>query len=571
MKRKSLFYFVLACCLMGNLHAQNNITVTSAVGQDVNDFVDSALAGKGVYITNAKFSNTSGPILSDQIGVFQANGFTGFSMDSGIVMTTGNIAVAPGPNNLTSASQPITGYYSDAELAPIATSSINGCATLDFDFVGLTDMISFMYTFASEEYPEYVCSNFNDVFAFYVTGPDPETLEERTWNVAIIPGSVSDSTPEGIAVAINTINPGVPGTSGGGGSGCYYEYTSYYNDNTSISDGVQYDGYTSKLMATTQIVPCALYHMHLSVCNVGDNAYDSGVFLEYGSFSSPSTQLHFNRVDRDTVRVGCPTRVPFEMSQSAYDDGVCHITYGGTAVYGVDFTCTTDSGAVMEGDQPFYISKETTHYLNVAGIPGANLAQPKYIELYIETSVCPAFPDLKVYDTMRLVLVNNPSVALRDTIIECNHLCTEVGVEVVGGAAPFTFQWLPAEHLADPTAQYTEAFITQDAIYHVVATDRYRCASDTAKVTIDIHTSEAVDEVDAPEVKIYPNPTDGLLNIAAQDIIQVDMYNVSGQKVYTDSRHTQQLQLDTQSFAPGTYYLRVVTANGISSQTVVVR
>ena len=184
---------------MGNLHAQNNITVASAVGQDVNDFVDSALAGKGVYITNAKFSNTSGPILSDQIGVFQANGFTGFSMDSGIVMTTGNIAVAPGPNNLTSASQPITGYYSDAELAPIATSSINGCATLDFDFVGLTDMISFMYTFASEEYPEYVCSNFNDVFAFYVTGPDPETMEERTWNVAIIPGSVSDSTPEGIA------------------------------------------------------------------------------------------------------------------------------------------------------------------------------------------------------------------------------------------------------------------------------------------------------------------------------------------------------------------------------------
>lgn len=570
MKRKSLFYLVLACCLVGQLHAQN-ITVTSAMGQDVNTFVNTALAGKGVYITNAKFSNTSGPILSDQIGVFQANGFTGFSMDSGIVMTTGNISVAPGPNNLSGASQPITGYYSDAELAPIATSSINGCATLDFDFVGLTNTISFMYTFASEEYPEYVCSNFNDVFAFYVTGPDPETMEERTWNVAIIPLSVTDSTPDGIAVAINSINPGVPGTSGGGGSDCHYEFSSYYNDNPVESVGVQYDGYTSKLVATTEIVPCALYHMHLSVCNVGDNAFDSGVFLEYGSFSSPSTQLNFNRVNRDTVRVGCATRVPFDMSHSYYDDGVCHITYGGTAVYGVDFTCTTDSGAVMEGDQPFYISKSTTHYLNVAGIQGANLAQPKYIDLYIETSVCPAFPDLKVYDTMRLVLVNNPNVVVRDTLIECNHLCTEVGVEVVAGNAPFTFQWLPADNLADPTAQHSEAFITNDAVYHVVATDRYRCASDTATVTINIHTSEAVDEVDAPQVKVYPNPTDGLLNVEAQDIIQVDLYNVSGQKVYSDSHHTHQLQLHTHSFAPGTYYLRVATANGSSTQTVVVR
>lgn len=571
MKSKLTLYLLFACCFIGQLQAQNNITVTSAAGQDVSTFVNTALAGQGVYITNVKFSNTSGTINTDQIGVFQSNGFVGFSMDSGIVMTTGNISVAPGPNNQSGASTPIDGYYSDPLMGPLATSTINGCATLDFDFVGLTNYISFMYTFASEEYPEYVCSNFNDVFAFYITGPDPVTLEEKTWNVAIIPNSVSDSTPDGVAVAINTVNPGISGTSGGGGSGCFYDFASYYNDNPSDSNGIQYDGYTTKLTAESAIVPCALYHMHLSVCNVGDNAFDSGVFLEYGSFKSPTTQLNFERAELDTVRVGCPTPVPFDMSLSAYDDGVCHVTYGGNAVFGVDFTCTTDSGAVMDSNQAFYISKDVLHYLNVTGLPGGDYSQPKYIDLYIETSVCPAYPDLKVYDTMHLELVNTPVVIARDTLIECHHLCTEVGVEVTSGAAPFTFQWVPTDNLADPTAQHTEAFIRNDAVYHVIVTDRYGCISDTATVTISINTTQSVDDVDAPVVKIYPNPTDGLLNIDAADIEQVDIYNVSGQKVYTDSRHTQHLTVDTQNLAPGTYYLRIATAAGSTTQTVVVR
>ena len=208
--------------------------------------------GKGICqrkdgLYKARFSNSSSPISTNQIGVFRSNGFTDFQMDSGIVMTTGEIYVAPGPNTSSGASQAVDGFYSDPQMELLATNTVNGCATLDFDFVGLTDHISFMYTFASEEYPEYVCSNFNDVFAFFITGPDPETLEERTWNVAIIPGTVTDSTPYGIAVAINSVNPGVPGSSGGSGSGCYYDYASYYITNSSDTAGVQYDGYTANV------------------------------------------------------------------------------------------------------------------------------------------------------------------------------------------------------------------------------------------------------------------------------------------------------------------------------------
>ena len=155
MSKKLSICIVALLCGMVQLSAQN-ISVVSAVGQSPNTFVNTALAGKGVYLFNAKFSNSAAPISTDQIGIFYANGFPDFMMDSGIVMTTGNIAVAPGPNNQEGATSGISAYYSDPQINQLVRGIVNGCATLDFDFVGLTDNISFMYTFASEEYPEQI-------------------------------------------------------------------------------------------------------------------------------------------------------------------------------------------------------------------------------------------------------------------------------------------------------------------------------------------------------------------------------------------------------------------------------
>jgi hypothetical protein len=573
MKKKLSIVVALLCCV-AQLCAQN-ISVTSAAGQNPNTFVNTALAGKGVYLFNARFSNSAGNIATDQIGIFHANGFYDFMMDSGIVMTTGNIAVAPGPNNLGGASQAIDGFYSDPQMELLATNTVNGCATLDFDFVGLTDYISFMYTFASEEYPEFVCSNFNDVFAFFITGPDPETLEERTWNVAIIPETITDSTPNGIAVAINSVNPGMAGTSGGSGAGCYYDYSSYYIANSNDTAGVQYDGYTVKLMAEAAIVPCAQYHMHLSVCNVGDNSYDSGVFLEYGSFNSPTTQLGFEQETIDTVRVGCRTKVPLDMSGSSYEDGLVQVTYGGDAEFGRDFICMSDSGLLLDGNNSFYISRTELHYLELSGLQGVDLSHPRYIDLYLATSVCPEHPELKVYDTMHFVMTATAEMRLRDTTITVDYLCTEVGVSVVSGKPPYTFEWIPEDNLADPHAQQTAAFISDSSVYQVVATDGYGCGVDTATVTINVNKPVqeelGIENIGNGFVKIYPNPVNGVLNVDAEGMVGVEMYNVKGQKVFVSESRASHLTIDTETFAAGLYYVRIATQAGVATKTVVVK
>lgn len=279
---------LLGCLVVYGGAMSQNITVSSATGQQIEAFLNAYLVGNGVTVSNAMFNGTVGTVATDHIGTFSANGFTGLSMDAGVIMTTGCISVAPGPNSADGASSTQCGYYSDSQLQPLATATINGCATLDFDFMCNASTVEFNYVFASEEYPEYVCSEFNDIFAFFISGPDPEggTMNR---NIAIIPGTVTDANPNGVVVAINSVNPGT-NTS----EGCLSQYSQYYNSNPSGSTGIQYDGYTTKLTATANIVPGATYHMHLSICNVGDNSFDSGVFLEANSFAPPIHELIVN-------------------------------------------------------------------------------------------------------------------------------------------------------------------------------------------------------------------------------------------------------------------------------------
>ena len=67
----------------------------------------------------------------------------------------------------------------------------------EFDFEVQGDNIEFNFIFMSEEYNEYVNTGFNDVFAFYISGPGIVGQQ----NLAVVPGT---TTP----VSINTINNG---------------------------------------------------------------------------------------------------------------------------------------------------------------------------------------------------------------------------------------------------------------------------------------------------------------------------------------------------------------------------
>ena len=288
MKKLLLFVSILVGWQVTLFAQGNNVTVQSLMGTHVDTILKYHLAGEGVELSNGKFNNVQGIVNDNQIGTFNRNNYTQFPFATGLVMTTGAVTVAAGPNNQTGASTP-TGNYTDATLQQYATNTLNNCAALDFDFLAYADTFAFNYVFGSEEYPSFVCASYNDIFIFLLTGPDPVTGVTTTKNVAVIPGTVTATNPQGLPVSINTVNGG---SSGGSGPDCYSAtYSAYYIANPANSNGVQYNGMTVQLTAEGKILACETYNMHLAIGNVGDNAYDSGVFLEGKSFQS-SVETH---------------------------------------------------------------------------------------------------------------------------------------------------------------------------------------------------------------------------------------------------------------------------------------
>jgi gliding motility-associated-like protein len=270
-------YLLIISILFFNLktEAQLILNTTQTPQQLVND----VLLGAGVTAFNITFNGA--PIA---IGKFVSIG-TNIGLDSGIVMTTGTVldqgaSLGPsGPANQLMSFD--NGAPGDAALTAIAGNNTFNASVLEFDFIPVSDTVQFRYVFASEEYPNFCCGNFNDVFAFILTGvstPFPAT------NIALLP-----LTPP-IPVTINNVHNGA--ANNGPCTNCQF-----YNNNTAngmnAQNGqfVRFNGFTNVLTAMSPVICGETYHIKMAIADVFDRIYDSGVFLEAGSFSGGSVQI----------------------------------------------------------------------------------------------------------------------------------------------------------------------------------------------------------------------------------------------------------------------------------------
>ena len=233
------------------------------------------ILGPGVVTSNIELN--CDPLGS---GEFSNGGTTNIGIDEGVLLTTGSINNAPGPN-LSSQTSFNAEALGDPDLDNLITPfTTNDACILEFDFVANSDQITVQYVFASEEYNEYVCSQFNDVFAFFVSGINPSGGAYLNENVALVPGDAE-------AVAINNVNNGVTGAFGDSTNCGSLDNTAFYVDNAGIDSEatIAYDGFTVSLFATVDIIPGETYHFKFAIADAGDFYLDSGVFLKAQSFS----------------------------------------------------------------------------------------------------------------------------------------------------------------------------------------------------------------------------------------------------------------------------------------------
>lgn len=316
------------------------------------------ILGTGVTISNPQYTGST-----VSAGIFKAVPGS-FPLDSGIVLTTGRAKSIAGSAGVDGPASLNPSYPSNTP-GDAALSSYSGKGTLDacileFDFIPQGDSIFVRYVFASDEYPDYVCTDFNDVFAFFISGPGffpPGSVK----NIAIVPDISST-----VAVTINSVNSGVPGSAGGVFSKCQEPigsgapFPQYYVDNQ-IGVTMTYNGRTVVLTARAKVTPCAVYHIKLAIADGSlsgtDRILDSGVFLEANSFKSKkeintSTQGPYTdpqNGDKATLIEACKTG-QIKLSRNPEVTGAFSLTssfanYPGTATPNVDFT--TDMPTVV--------------------------------------------------------------------------------------------------------------------------------------------------------------------------------------------------------------------------------
>ena len=93
------------------------------------------------------------------------------------------------------------------------------------------------------------------------------------------------------------------------------------------------------------------------------------------------------------------------------------------------------------------------------------------------------------------------------------------------------------------------------------------CNDGNVSMSILVKNSTAVDEL-ANNVKIYPNPTSGNVNIEAENMIRISIFNTMGQQVYDSVVDTDHFSINMKQFPSGSYITRIVTANGVFTKRV---
>lgn len=244
-------------------------------GANPNDFIVSALSSANVSISNVNYFGYSGAIC-----YFSAN-VQNMPFTSGLLITNGANNSAKGPNNLpnTSIDNGTTGY---GPLNSIAGATTQNASIISFDVIPNGDTLKIRYIFGSEEYPEYVGSQFCDAFAIFISGPGIS----GTQNIARL--------PNGVSVTVNNVNHGNPGGTGSGINASPAVNPSSFVDNgnglqapyNSSNSYLQFDGLTVPLTAKSVVVPNQTYHIEIAIADGGDGIFDSGAFIEEGGITA---------------------------------------------------------------------------------------------------------------------------------------------------------------------------------------------------------------------------------------------------------------------------------------------
>jgi hypothetical protein len=207
-----------------------------------------SIFGDGTTVVGASYSgpaNSSAIYSNGQLapGVTPSN--------TGVILSTGNVRdftqSSGDPNRNAGTSTDTTGSNNNSQFNAVAGRTTYDAVWMDVDFIPTGDVMTINFIFSSEEYPEYVNSNYNDIIGVWINGQ-------------FVPITVGNGT-----TAINNINPQTE--------------PNLFISNTGDQYNTEMDGFTLELKLTIPVIAGVVNSIRIGIADVGDAQYDSNLLI----------------------------------------------------------------------------------------------------------------------------------------------------------------------------------------------------------------------------------------------------------------------------------------------------
>ncbi len=428
LQKRYLFFLFFQLSLYPLLAQFNGDIIRTQLNSDAINLVSDVFI-KGTCNNVSNIESSGSP---ESFGVFQ-NGENIIGFNDGIILSTGDVRSAEGPNSFVETTTQFNLPSLDKDLVDIGTDELFDVTVLEFDFIPVDREVTFQYVFASEEYCEFVGTDFNDVFGFFVSGPGINgPFSDNAINVARLPDSDE-------FVSINAVNHIT--------NQQIYVKNELRDDvgncdiifNPSHIESIEYDGFTIPLLARIPVIPCEEYHIRLVLGDVGDDKLDSAVFLRSNSFdlgelatvkslipNRTDTVAYENCLDGQFVFTRPSGR--FNLRPLVVDFEIDELS---TALEGLDFSSIPRSVTIPAGQDSVILTIPTLLDEQTENIESLtlNLKFPQICECNKGSSATLNFADPK------------PPALFLAPISACAGQTFSIVPQIAGGIPPFNFRW----------------------------------------------------------------------------------------------------------------------------------
>jgi hypothetical protein len=265
------------------LSRTSTLLTVDPIDEDIlEDVIADEIFGAHIAMSNLEYTGSL-----DAIATFDYTG-DDLGLDGGIVLSTGNAVSANGPNQQ---SQVTTQFFTagDDDLDASIDYVTFDAASIEFDFeTSSSDLFALEFVLGSEEYPEFIGSMFSDAFGIFIseidTDLDPD-IGEVPQNIARMENIFDmDCALVGDEIKLWAMTPFT--------NPCLYVDNSLQTNNDDLvdvyanldGDDIEYDGFSRPLRLTIPVQPHAKYHIKIVIADTSDTKFDSGLFIQSGSF-----------------------------------------------------------------------------------------------------------------------------------------------------------------------------------------------------------------------------------------------------------------------------------------------